>query len=157
MVDKEVSVDGLPEGPSTHEDNRLSPAGAAQPNIKVRKTLDATDSGSAFATVSQRYVRIRPALWVSTKCFDRADIDREMTTCETRDGRIACFVGNVAKINCCLLAKEHTEEVRQRACCGTAIRAVARIRLEPFDKLPDDCDGKIKRRWEIGAKSMTGS
>ena len=42
MVDKELSVDGLPEGLSNHEDNRLSPVGAAHPNIKVRKTLDAT-------------------------------------------------------------------------------------------------------------------
>ena len=42
MVDQEVSIQGLPEGPSTQKDHRLSPAGAAQPNIKVRKTLDAT-------------------------------------------------------------------------------------------------------------------
>jgi hypothetical protein len=113
-----LSMDFLKDHQPTR-DNRLSPAGAAQPNIKVRKTLDATDSGSAFATVSQRYVGIRPALWVSTKCFDRADIDREMTTCETRDGRIACFVGNVAKIKCCLLAKEHTEEASLLRDCHT--------------------------------------
>src|SRR5262249_51500102 len=37
MVDKEISVDGLVEGPSTDKDHRLSPIRAAQPGSMCEK------------------------------------------------------------------------------------------------------------------------
>jgi hypothetical protein len=68
-IPTEVSVDGLPEGPSNHEDNRLSPAGAASRTSKCEKlwTLPACQGARRPGTAGPAYAGSVTTIFRSTR------------------------------------------------------------------------------------------